>query len=139
MALVGRLHPLLVHFPIALILAAAAAELVFILSDGGKWRTIALANLRAGAATSVLTAVTGWRLAASGFAEPSALLAWHRWIGLGAVVTAVAAGLSGGEGVSRVRRATVVYRAALFASAALIAAAGHAGGMLVWGPDLLGR
>ena len=50
MALVGTLHPLLVHFPIGLILAAAAAELVAIHTGRADWRAIAVANARAGAA-----------------------------------------------------------------------------------------
>jgi len=45
MWLVGRLHPVLVHFPIGLVLAAAAAELIAIHTGRPAWRTIAVANL----------------------------------------------------------------------------------------------
>jgi uncharacterized membrane protein len=50
MGLVGKLHPLLVHFPIALILAAAAAELIAIHTGRLAWHSIAVANVQAGAA-----------------------------------------------------------------------------------------
>src|SRR6202043_2003708 len=65
MALIGKLHPLLVHFPIALVIAAAPAELVAIATPRHAWHTVAVANLRAGAAIGVVTAVTGWLFASS--------------------------------------------------------------------------
>ena len=46
----GRLHPLLVRFPIALILVAAVAELVAMATRMPEWRAVAVANVRAGAA-----------------------------------------------------------------------------------------
>src|SRR5262249_48409543 len=130
MALVGRFHPLLVHFPIALILAAAAAEIVAIHTGRASWRAIAVANVRAGAAMAAFTAVAGWGLADA--VEPSSLLTWHRWIGLAGGTVAIGAALlsAGPEGTAR---RLVAYRAALFSAAALVAAAGHLGGTLVWG------
>jgi uncharacterized membrane protein len=134
---VGRLHPLLVHFPIGLILAAAAAELAAIHSRRVDWRAIAVANLRAGAAMAALTAIAGWRLAASSFVEPSAGLAWHRWIGAAAAAGALAAAVLSAAPLTRTRRGALVYRAALFGAAALVAVAGHLGAALVWGADFL--
>ncbi len=55
MALIGKLHPLLVHFPIALVMAAAAAELVAIATPRHAWHTVAVANLRAGAGAALLS------------------------------------------------------------------------------------
>ena len=54
MTLFSKFHPLLVHFPIALVLAAAAAELVVIATTRQAWRTVAVANIRAGAAMGVV-------------------------------------------------------------------------------------
>src|SRR5947209_1615434 len=91
MALLGRLHPLLVHFPIGLVIFAAVAEAVATLTKDGRWRTVALANVRAGAAFGVLAAVAGWRLASAPGMEASALLELHRGLGgiaAGAAVTA---------------------------------------------------
>ena len=136
MALVGTLHPLLVHFPIGLILAAAAAELVAIHTGRADWRAIAVANVRAGAAMGALTAVAGWRLASAPFVEPSRLLAWHGWLGVAGAVGAMGAALlSPGAGDPAPRR-LVAYRATLFGAAALVAVAGHLGGTLVWGAVL---
>jgi uncharacterized membrane protein len=56
MALTGRLHPLLVHFPIALMLIAAVAELVSVTTRFPEWHMVAVANVRAGAAFAVASA-----------------------------------------------------------------------------------
>jgi uncharacterized membrane protein len=137
MALVGKLHPLLVHFPIGLILAAAAAELVAIHTGRADWRAIAAANVRAGAAMGALTAIAGWGLASSDVVEPSRLLAWHGWIGAAAAVSAIGAALLSIGANDRARGRLAAYRAALFGAAALVAVAGHLGGTLVWGADFL--
>jgi uncharacterized membrane protein len=42
MTLAGRLHPLLIHFPIALVLFAALAELVATVTDHREWRVVAI-------------------------------------------------------------------------------------------------
>ena len=133
MLLIGRLHPLLLHFPIGLVLAAAAAELLAIRTQRAPWRAVAIVNLRAGAAMALLTALAGWALISAPFVEASRLLEWHRWLGAFAAATAVAAALASTRLDAGSRRALVVYRAALFLAAILIAVAGHLGGTLVWG------
>jgi uncharacterized membrane protein len=71
MALTGRIHPLLVHFPIALVLIAAVAEFVSLTSQFPEWHMVAVANIRAGAAFAVASAGAGWILAASRIVEAS--------------------------------------------------------------------
>jgi hypothetical protein len=39
MALIGRLHLLLIHFPIALVILAVAVETAATLTDDDRWRT----------------------------------------------------------------------------------------------------
>ena len=135
MALTGRFHPLLVHFPIALVLIAAVAELVFLTTEFPEWHTVAVANIRAGAAFGVASAGAGWILASSRIVEASPTLEWHRWLGLTAALAALAAALSTGT-INRPRRLRL-YRIALFLAAALVAVAGHFGALLVWGADFL--
>src|SRR5882724_2879970 len=93
MALTGRLHPLLVHFPIALILIAAVAELISLTTQFPEWHTVAVANTRAGAAFAVASAGAGWLLASSRIVEASPALEWHRWLGLMAAAAATTAAL----------------------------------------------
>src|SRR3954467_8523908 len=81
MALLGRLHPLLVHMPIGLVLFAAAAEAIAMATGRGEWRTTALASVRTGAPFSVAAAIAGWRLAAAPGIDPAPSLEWHRWLG----------------------------------------------------------
>jgi uncharacterized membrane protein len=136
MALTGRLHPLLVHFPIALILIAAIAELVCVTTRFPQWHTVAVANIRAGSAFAVASAGAGWLLASSRIVEASDALEWHRWLGLMAALAAVAAALATGE-IDRPPRRLWLYRVALFSAAASVAVAGHFGAVLVWGADFL--
>ena len=136
MALTGRLHPLLVHFPIALILIAAIAELVSVTARFPQWHTVAVANIRAGSAFAVASAGAGWLLASSRIVEASHALEWHRWLGLMAALAAVAAALATGK-IDRRPRRLWLYRIALFSAAASVAVAGHFGAVLVWGADFL--
>jgi len=139
MLVIGKLHPMLLHFPIGLVLAAAATELLAILTRRTAWRAVAVANIRAGAAMAVLTAIAGWGLTSASFVEPSRLLEWHRWMGVSGATAAVAAALASARLDVQSRRSVIVYHAALFGAAALIALAGHLGGTLVWGADFLRR
>jgi uncharacterized membrane protein len=137
MVLTGRLHPLLVHFPIGLVLIAAVAELVAIATNIREWRVVAVANVRAGAVFAVAAAIAGWLLSSSPGIEASATLEWHRWLGTVAATGVVAAALAttGADGLSPTAR--WIYRIALFGTAACVAVTGHFGGVLVWGADFL--
>ena len=137
MALLGRLHPLLIHFPIALVITAALAEGAAIVTADENWRTVAVGNVRAGAAFALLATIAGWRLALAPEMEVSPLLEWHRWLGFVAAGAALAAALATG-GIRR--RSTLevrIYRIALFTAGTLVAVTGHVGGLLVWGADFL--
>ena len=136
MALTGRFHPLLVHFPIALVLIAAVAELVSLATQFPEWHAVAVANIRAGAAFAVASAGAGWILASSRIVEASPVLEWHRWLGGAGAVAAVAAALATAD-MARPPRRLWLYRIALFWAAALVAVAGHFGALLVWGADFL--
>jgi uncharacterized membrane protein len=137
MALIGRLHPLLVHFPIGLVLMAAAAEGVAMTTGLSSWRTVALTNVRAGAVFAIGAAIAGWRLASSPGIEATSSLEWHRWLGALAALAVLGAALATAGARGRSPFAMWVYRITLFWAAALVAVTGHIGGLLVWGADFL--
>ena len=132
MVLAGRLHPLLVHFPIALTLCAAAAELGALTTGRLAWQALADVQTRAGAVCATAAAVAGWLMARTPDIDASVTLEWHRWLALvatGAAVVAAAATFGVERSASRLR----IYRVLLFMSAACIGLAAHLGAMLVWG------
>jgi uncharacterized membrane protein len=137
MALMGRLHPVLVHFPIGLVLIAALAEVVAMITDLHTWRTMAVANVRLGSVFAVGAAITGWRLASWPGMEATAPLEWHRWLGTIAAVAVFGAALATAGARGRSPVATWVYRITLLWAAALVGVTGHCGGLLVWGADFL--
>jgi uncharacterized membrane protein len=137
MDFVGRLHPLLIHFPIALVITAASAEAVAMVTADERWRTVAVANVRAGAVFALLATIAGWRLAMSLAMETSPLLEWHRWLGTVAAGAALAAALATGRVRHRSAVRVQMYRIALFTAGTLVAVTGHFGGLLVWGADFL--
>ncbi|HMJ84784.1 MAG TPA: DUF2231 domain-containing protein [Vicinamibacterales bacterium] len=137
MALVGRLHPLIVHFPIALVMLAAAAEGGAAATGDWRWRTVAVINVRAGAAFAVAAVIAGWRLASAPGFESTQLLEWHRWLGAIAAVSAATAALATSRGERPPSPDLWIYRIGLFCAATLVAVTGHLGGLLVWGADFL--
>jgi uncharacterized membrane protein len=138
MALIGRLHPLLVHFPIGLVLVAAVAELLAMTTGLWDCRVVAVANVRAGAVFAIGAAVAGWRLASSAGIEATTSLEWHRWLGTLAAAAVLGAALTtAGARSGRSPLGLWVYRITLFWAAVLVAVTGHLGGLLVWGADFL--
>src|SRR5689334_16448568 len=116
----GNLHPLLVHFPIALVLMAAAAEFVAMFFPGRIWHAVGVINVRAGALSGVVTAIAGWLLAASPGVEPTMQLEWHRWTGIAGAVVATLAALLSLAVTNEAPRALRAYRLALFGAALLV-------------------
>jgi uncharacterized membrane protein len=137
MALIGRLHPLLVHFPIALIVLAAGAEVLALATARQRWRTFAIANAQAGAAFALVAVVAGWRLALEPGMDSAPLLEWHRWLGVSATAAVLAAALATVLARRHSTAAVWIYRVALFIAGVLVAVTGHLGGVLVWGAEFL--
>lgn len=137
---VGRLHPMVVHFPIALLLAAALAELLAMVTRSVHFAFAARFCLWTGSIGAVVAAALGW-VAAQSFSggEADADLLWvHRWLG---VTTAVLALVALGACERAHRRDSPrwrwAYRATLGLGSLVVGAAGHWGAALVYGWDYL--
>ena len=76
----GRLHPLLVHLPIGMIVALAALELATLVPRFKRAAASAGFMLALAAPLAVVTAVCGWLLSLAGGYDAQ-LLAWHKWLG----------------------------------------------------------
>jgi uncharacterized membrane protein len=134
--LLGKLHVLVIHFPIALIAAAAIAESIWIFQRRPGMSPAVRFCVLLGAAGAVVAAVLGWIHASyGGFgADAGHDLMLHRWLGTAATLGAVLAAVAS-EWDAFVGRRSLLFRGVLFASAAVVGAAGHFGGMLVYGSD----
>ena len=123
---------LLVHLPIGMLAALAVLEVAAFIprfknANGSAGFILALA-----APLSIATAICGWLLSLGGGYDET-LLAWHKWLGTVTAVTAVVAAILFWIGKFS------AYRASLFATVALLMAAGHLGGSLTHGSDYLTR
>ncbi|HXE51651.1 MAG TPA: DUF2231 domain-containing protein [Tepidisphaeraceae bacterium] len=129
----GRFHVVVVHFPIALLVAAALAEGWFMwLGRSGTSEAVRYCVLL-GAIGAVAAAALGWvRAPFVGFAGAGQTLLLHRWAGTAAGGLAVIATVLSERDVLRSRKSGA-FRAALFLCALLVGVAGHLGGTLVHG------
>ena len=135
--LFGRLHPMLVHFPIALILVAAVMELFTLKNPHHSFRSGIRFLVVLGAITAVLAAAMGWLLAENEGITGSTL-DLHRVIGM------VSAGLSlfllvllRKSELNPSSSSIKTYRLFLFLTGIGIGAAGHFGASLTHGEDYL--
>jgi mono/diheme cytochrome c family protein len=133
----GRLHILVIHFPIALLIAAAAGEAWSALRGSRTSATAVRFCVALGAAGAVAAAALGWLHAWGGHgAGMPAVLGLHRWLGTAAGAWAVTTALQLEWDVRRGRR-SLPFRASFFLGALLVGVAGHFGGILVHGDDFL--
>jgi len=140
LVIVGRLHVVAVHFPIALLMLAACLELA---SLRGRWSGAAVAVrplIGLGAIASIGAAGLGLihALDADYRGELLGYFEWHRALGLATVAGSVLAWYlierrRRDPTHKRVRAARIV----IVVLGVLVGVAGHLGGALVFGPDYL--
>jgi len=128
----GRLHPLLVHLPIGLIVLLAALEIL------ARWPRFRTANANAGlillltVPVAVVSVVCGWLLSRAGGYQDQ-LLQWHKWTGIATAGFCLIAGLLYAADLKK------LYRWCLGSCVVVLVLASHFGGSLTHGSDYLVR
>lgn len=123
-AWLGRLHPLVLHFPIVLLLMAAIMGLM------GKKVPILLLGLATFSA--LITAITGFFLG-TGPDPKGDLVFWHQWMGVGVAILAVVwywISSHNPQGVYLIKSIQAIL-------IVLVGITGHYGGMITHGEDFL--
>jgi len=128
----GRLHPLLVHLPIGMLIVVTLLEVIAWLPRYKNANASAGYILLIAAPLTVVTVICGWLLSLGGGYDESTL-AWHKWLGIVTAFGTLAAAVFYRIG----KRAA--YHVSLFATFAVLGATGHLGGSLTHGSDYLTR
>jgi uncharacterized membrane protein/mono/diheme cytochrome c family protein len=135
---IGQFHPPSTHFPIALLIVALPAELMWTLTRKDSWKAIVRFCVVLGASAAVVTAALGWCDAAVSHYRGSVaeILAWHRWFGtttaVWAVLTAALSEFANRRG--NPDRLCFSFRLTLLFGIILVSAAGYLGASLIYGP-----
>jgi len=138
--LIGRMHPALVHFPIAWLVGLALIDFVGLILKREAWQRAGIFVLGGTVLSLLPTAATGLLRAAHMPSDPAvhSLLVTHRTLNF-AVASLVLAAFA----LRLVRRnrlqgpSRVVYLVLVFAATALVLVAADFGGRMVYGPDYL--
>jgi plastocyanin len=130
----GKFHPAAANFPIALLVAAAVAEVLLAATGRPAFDAANRFCLWFGAVAAVVTGALGWFLGGFHAADPSWVLTTHRWLGTStdvlAVVTLLVGEASRRPGRQRARR---WFGVLLVVVALMVLAAGFFGGALLYG------
>jgi len=130
---VGRLHPLLLHFPIALILLAAAIEGIrYVLGRRDQPSTSATTCMWVGLLTAALAVWAGWELAEQQ-GDTGGLVALHRWTAIACLAATALAAAAWIMRRTKGRDWTGTHVAMLLLAGVLVAVSGHFGAEMVWG------
>ena len=134
--ILGRLHPLSIHFPIALLVVAALLECIAWATGSKLLHELSKINLYIGTLSALLAAPLGWAAAAN--TNPSRdlleILEVHRWVGTATAVWACLCAWIASQS-ARNKQFLISYRATLLVGALLVSISGHFGGMLVFGAN----
>ena len=133
----GRLHPLMVHFPVGLLIFAALLEFFTLKNFNSALRPGINLLIIAGVATSALSVAFGLLLAQDGdYGEQ--LLFLHQWIGIATFFLSFLAWYQLRYAVRENNTSKIrSYRLLLFLTAFGISVAGHYGASLTHGKDYL--
>jgi len=129
--LIGRIHPLLVHLPIGILLLAILFEW---LPAKKKYRYLKRSTqtiLLIGSGTAILSCFTGYLLSQSGDYE-SDLVGWHQWMGIALTVYSLGYAWMRSE-----KGFKPFYKSFSVVLAILLSITGHLGSSLTRGEDYL--
>lgn len=126
--LVGRTHPLLLHFPIVLLLLGLIFYWIPGIRNKKEIREIGDLSFLAGINFAGLTVIAGLILAQEEY-EGDALF-WHQWVGIGIFLLSVAIYFLRNKPFSALKPLTLVLVAGIFIT-------GHLGANLTHGEDFL--
>ena len=130
----GKVHPPAVHFPIALLTAAAVAELLRMATGKPAFDAISRYCIWFGTLTAVIAGALGWCAGSLRLTDASWVLMTHRWLGTSTVACAGLVLLLSEASRSPDRRRTrMSFRVALLVVAVLVSATGYFGGAVVFG------
>ena len=130
---IARLHPLIVHLPIGILLFAFLLELVKRWKRRDELAFAVRLALIAGAASSVLAVVTGLLLADEG-GYPEGAVNWHRWSGIALAVVSLLAVFLYNSPRQRFRKLVMPAQLLIVV---LLMLTGHFGGNMTHGEDYL--
>lgn len=134
-AWLGKFHPAAVNFPIALILAAALAELLYMKGKRPFFDHACRFCVTFGVIAALVAAVLGWFFAGLDLSRDKWILSIHRWFGTATAVwlilTLILSESCRKEGASP--RSRHWFRLSLFLGAALVMTTGFFGGSLLYG------
>lgn len=135
----GKFHPLVVHFPIALVLGAFVAEVLGVVTRKSLFSDAARFSIALAAISVVVTVGLGWAAGVSAHypGELTRTLWLHRWVGTvtGFLVLATAA-LSEKSRLGTARgKPLIAYRALLLLASVAVGVTGHLGATLIYGPE----
>ncbi|MEL7196757.1 MAG: DUF2231 domain-containing protein [Pseudomonadota bacterium] len=131
--LISRLHPAVVHFPIALLLLAGMAEVAMKWSPSVGLQTIVRLLVAFGTIGAIIAVLFGWFAGGWRLDDQSSNLAIHRWNGTAIAVLGIAAWTLAVRDGGRTR-----LRILLAIIAAAIIVQGYYGGEMARGPNHLG-
>ncbi len=130
---VGKFHPPIVSFPIALLVSAVLAELLTLRTPRPLCEAAGRFCLWIGAGTALVAAMLGWCHAGFHLADPSWILTTHRWLGTTTACSAGFALLVSEWSRHAARPHPLARRLVLFSVGGLVLATGFFGGALVFG------
>ena len=133
----GRLHPLIVHFPISLLIIAALLELISLRNFQSKYRAGISLLVLIGSLSAIISAAFGYQLAQEQGTSGSTL-DLHQQLGiatafLSALLLFVLRRVS-----KKIQKSQIlIFRSLLFLAAIGVSLTGHFGGSLTHGEDFL--
>jgi hypothetical protein len=128
----GRLHPVLVHLPIGILLMGLFLQALSRWPRFGVSAGVVKVVLFCGALSAVASCITGYILSLSGDYDEE-VVSWHMWMGLCVALVSVVLFLPA------LRKAGgLAYRLVCLLLLVLITVTGHLGGELTHGSDYLG-
>ena len=135
---IGKFHPLIIHFPIALVLTALFFTGLSMFFKVEIFDTLSI-YLIYFAALSAIAAATLGLIAGSDASYPSFLVSsfeWHRILGISTTVVTFITAYFGYRQLSQNKTGgTMLYRLFLLLNAVLVGITGHLGATLVYGID----